>query len=171
MSGLLISAEDLLAGSDVTYDVEVPAALLPVPNGTGSAGAETRRVRLRPLTLRDVQLIAKAARDDDVLTSVLMIQRALVEPSLKEKEISAMRSGVVRFLVEQINRISGLTGDTDAERELADSPFMRAAVVLAKEFGWTPEEMRSLTLAQVVGFIEGLQRARGLAPVTAGSAR
>jgi hypothetical protein len=161
MSGVRVSAEDLLAGSDVTYDVELPASLL---NGNGVA----KRVRIRPLTLRDVQLIAKAARDDDVLTSVLMIQRALVEPALKEKEIAAMRSGVVRFLVEQINRVSGLTSDTDAQRELADSPFMQAAVILAKEFGWTPEQMRGLTLAQVVGFIEGLQRVRS-AP--AGAAR
>ena len=82
---------------------------------------------------------------------------------------SAMRSGVVRFLVEQINRISGLTTDSDTQRELAESPFMQAAVILAKEFGWTPEQMRGLTLAQVVGFIEGLQRARGA--TAAGGAR
>jgi hypothetical protein len=163
MSGVLVSAEDLLAGSDVTYDVDLPSTLVAPANGAGP-----KRVRIRPLTLRDVQLIAKAARDDDVLTSVLMIQRALVEPALKEKEIAAMRSGVVRFLVEQINRISGLTSDADAQRELADSPFMQAAVILAKEFGWTPEQMRGLTLAQVVGFIEGLQRVRS-AP--AGAAR
>ncbi|HYN82249.1 MAG TPA: hypothetical protein VES88_12155 [Gemmatimonadaceae bacterium] len=155
MSSLLVSAEDLLAGSDATYDVELSVELLPSLNG-----GDPRHVRIRPLTLRDVQLITKAARDDDVLTSVLMIQRALVEPPLKEKEIAAMRSGVVRFLVEQINRISGLTSDGDAQRELAESPFMHAAVILAKEFGWTPEQMRSLTLAQVVGFIEGLQRVR-----------
>ena len=129
MSGVLVSAEDLLAGSDVTYDVDLPASLVSSANGA------PKRVRIRALTLRDVQLIAKAARDDDVLTSVLMIQRALVEPSLKEKEIAAMRSGVVRFLVEQINRVSGLTTDTDTQRELAESPFMQAAVILAKEFG------------------------------------
>src|SRR4051794_16264027 len=108
---VMLSAEDLLAGADTSYDVEVPDALL-----NGSGGAPARRVRLRPLTIHDVQLIAKAARDDDVLTSVLMIQRALVEPKLKEKEIAAMRSGMVRFLVDRINRISGLTSDADMER-------------------------------------------------------
>jgi hypothetical protein len=162
MSALLLSAEELLAGADATYDVEIPSALLATHVSAGSATlASPRRVRLRPLTLRDVQLIAKAARDDDVLTSVLMIQRAVVEPTLKEKDIAAMRSGVVRFLVEQVNRISGLTSDAELQRDLAESPFMRAMVILAQEFGWTPEQMRSLTMAQVVGFLEGLQRARG----------
>ncbi|MGQ0641721.1 MAG: hypothetical protein ACT4P6_13310 [Gemmatimonadaceae bacterium] len=164
MSAVLLSAEELLAGADVTYDVEIPSALL-AARSEGSAGASSaRRVRLRPLTLRDVQLIAKAARDDDVLTSVLMIQRAVVEPTLKEKDIAAMRSGVVRFLVEQVNRISGLTSDADTQRDLAESPFMRAMVILAQEFGWTPEQMRALTMAQLVGFLEGLQRTRGGGP-------
>jgi hypothetical protein len=161
MSSLLLSAEELLAGADVTYDVEIPSALLVTRADAATATASPRRVRLRPLTLRDVQLIAKAARDDDVLTSVLMIQRAVVEPTLKENDIAAMRSGVVRFLVEQVNRISGLTSDADTQRDLAESPFMRAMVILAQEFGWTPEQIRSLTIAQVVGFLEGLQRTRG----------
>jgi len=161
MSALVLSAEELLAGADVTYDVEIPAALLAANGKSDAAASAPRRVRLRPLTLRDVQLIAKAARDDDVLTSVLMIQRAVIEPALKEKDIAAMRSGVVRFLVDQVNRVSGLTSDADTQRDLAESPFMRAMVILAQEFGWTPDQMRTLTLAQVVGFLEGLQRARG----------
>lgn len=159
-----LTADELLAGRDVTYDVEIPAAILAPPGTTagGTAGVTTmpRRVRLRPLTLRDVQLIAKAARDDDVLTSVLMLQRAVVEPALKEKDIAAMRSGVVRYLVGEVNRISGLTSDADMQRELAESPFMQALVILASEFGWTPDQMRRLTVAQVVGFLEGLQRLR-----------
>jgi hypothetical protein len=148
----MLSAEDLLAGADASYDVEVPEALL--------TGASARRVRLRPLTIHDVQLIAKAARDDDVLTSVLMIQRALVEPKLKEKEIAAMRSGMVRFLVDRINRISGLTSDADMEREVASSPLVQAFVVLAQEFGWTPEQVRGLTVGQVLGYLDGLRQLR-----------
>jgi hypothetical protein len=159
---VLLSAEDLLAGADTSYDVDVPDALL---NGAGSAapmdrGVAERRVRLRPLTIHDVQLIAKAARDDDVLTSVLMIQRALVEPKLKEKEIAAMRSGMVRFLVDRINRISGLTSDADMEREVASSPLVQAFVVLAQEFGWTPEQVRNLTVGQVLGYLDGLRQLR-----------
>ena len=149
---VMLSAEDLLAGADASYDVEVPEALL--------HGASAHRVRLRPLTIHDVQLIAKAARDDDVLTSVLMIQRALVEPKLKEKEIAAMRSGMVRFLVDRINRISGLTSDADMEREVASSPLVQAFVVLAQEFGWTPEQVRGLTVGQVLGYLDGLRQLR-----------
>jgi len=159
---LLLSAEDLLAGADTSYDVEVPDALLngADPDALANRGASQRRVRLRPLTIHDVQLIAKAARDDDVLTSVLMIQRALVEPTLKQKEIAAMRSGMVRFLVDRINRISGLTSDADMEREVASSPLVQAFVVLAQEFGWTPEQVRSLTVGQVLGYLDGLRQLR-----------
>lgn len=154
---MLLSAEELLAGADASYDVDVPVELLA---GAGSPATTPRRVRLRPLTIHDVQLIAKAARDDDVLTSVLMIQRALVEPKLKEKEIAAMRSGMVRFLVDRINRLSGLTSDADMERELASSPMMKAFVVLAQEFGWTPEQVRALTVGQVLGYLDGLRQVR-----------
>ena len=159
----LLTANELLAGGDVTYDVEIPSSVLAPAAASASdglAGIGSRRVRLRPLTLRDVQLIAKAARDDDVLTSLLMIQRAVVDPPLKEKDVAGMRSGVVRFLVTEINRVSGLTSDVDTQRELAESPFMQALVILASEFGWTPDQMRSLTVAQVVGFLDGLQRLR-----------
>ncbi len=154
MSTATLTAEDLLAGADATIDVEVPRHLA----GPADGEASRRVVRIRPLTLRDVQLIAKAARDDDVLISVLMIQRAVVEPTLKEKEIAGLRSGVVQFLVDQINRVSGLTSDRDASRELLESPIMQAFAILARELGWTPEQMRSLTAAQVVGYLDALSR-------------
>jgi hypothetical protein len=159
MTAPLLSAEELLAGADATYDVELPEALLP-PDGRASGQGGRRTVRLRPLTLHDVQLIAKAARGNEVLTSVLMIQRALIEPALPERDIGKMRSGVVRFLVDRINQVSGLTSDTDTQRDLAESPLMQAFVVLAREFGWTPEQVRSLTVGQVLGYLEGLHRGR-----------
>ncbi len=157
---VLATAEELLAGTELTYDVEIPASLLePEPRAAGAAPSR-RTVRLRPLSVRDVQLIARAAKSDEVLTSTLMLQRALVEPALKEKEISAMRSGLVRFLVDQVNRISGLTSDADDLRELAQSPLMQAFFVLAKEFGWTPEQVRAMTIGQLLGYLEVLNRSR-----------
>ena len=153
--------DELLAGSDVTYDVEIPAALLhPSPDGAESATASGRRVRIRPLTVRDVQLIAKAARSDDVLTSILMVQRAVVEPALKERDVAQMPGGVVRFLVERINRVSGLTASEDDLRLVAESPLVQAFAVLAREFGWTPDQVRNLTIAQVLGYLEVLGRVR-----------
>ena len=74
---MFVTPEELLAGKDVTYDVDIPAELLhPTPDGRPASGASAGRIRLRPLTVKDIQLIAKAAKDDEVLTSVLMIQRA-----------------------------------------------------------------------------------------------
>jgi hypothetical protein len=158
---MLLTAEELLAGTELAYDIEIPAAVLnPTADGEPDAGGSGRHVRIRPLTVRDVQLIAKAARDDEVLTSVLMIQRAVVEPELKEKEIGAMPSGLVRFLVDGINRVSGLSAAEDELRDWAASPLVQAFFVLAREFGWTPEQVRGLTVGQVLSYLEMLNHAR-----------
>jgi hypothetical protein len=159
----MITPEELLAGSELTYDVEIPAAVLRPSIGDGAAATAavdgaSSRVRLRPLTVRDVQLIAKAAKSDEVLTSILMIQRAVVEPELKEREVAQMSGGLVRFLVERINRISGLTAADDDMRAIADSPLVQAFVALAKEFGWTPEQIKGLTMGQILGYLEVLNQ-------------
>lgn len=158
---MFLSAEELMAGADVTYDVELPLDLLyPDADHGPSAEPSHRTVRLRPLTVRDVQLIAKAAKDDEVLTSVLMIQKAVVEPALAQQDISRMSSGFVRFLVERINRISGLSSIEDELREMAESPLVQAFFILAQEFKWTPQQVRDLTVGQVLGYVEMLHRTR-----------
>src|SRR5436190_22859622 len=126
---MIITPEELLAGKELTYDVDIPASLLAV-----AQNGEAKKIRLRPLTIKDVQLIAKAAKDDEVLTSVLMIQRALVEPSLKQNQIADLPSGLVGFLVDRINHVSGLSTGEDELREMADSALVRTFFVLAKEF-------------------------------------
>jgi hypothetical protein len=157
----LATPEELMAGSELTYDVEIPATLLqPTVDAAPRAPMPTRRVRIRPLTVRDVQLIAKAAKSDEVITSVLMVQRAVVEPPLKERDVAQMHGGLVRFLVERINEVSGLSAGDDDLRAIADSPLVQAFVVLAREFGWTPEQVKRLTLAQLVGYLEVLGRAQ-----------
>jgi hypothetical protein len=161
---ILVTPEDLLSGRDLTYDVVIPEAVLfPTLDPTETAGenaATGRTIRLRPLTVRDIQLIAKASRDDEVLTSVLMIQRAVVEPRLKQDQVAEMHSGLVGFLVQCINRISGLSTDEDEVRQMADAPIVRAFYVLAKEFHWTPEQVRSMTVGQVLGYLELLNQAK-----------
>jgi len=57
-----LGADELLAGSAATYDIEVPAVLIEAGR-SGFAG----RVQIRPLTVRDLQLISRAARDSDSL--------------------------------------------------------------------------------------------------------
>jgi hypothetical protein len=162
---MFVTPEELLAGREATYDIAIPPQILhPSPDGR-LADAEVnnmgdRKVRLRPLTVKDVQLIAKAAKDDEVLTSVLMIQRALVEPSLKQAQIAEMHSGLVGFLVERINHISGLTTSDDEMRAFVEAPLVRAFFVLAREFNWTPEQVRELTIGQILGYLEMLNQAK-----------
>ena len=58
----MLTAEELLAGSALTFEVEVPASVLRPANGS-RPGARTRTVRLRPLTVADLQLVvARGAR-------------------------------------------------------------------------------------------------------------
>ncbi len=145
-----LSAEELLAGSAVTHEVEIPADLL----STDAGGAVDARVVLRPLTVRDLQRIGKAARDDDSLSASLMIQQALVEPALKLEQVSQLPAGLARFLVERINAISGVDTPRDALQELVQAPLAKACFVLAKEFGWTPEEVSGMTIGQILLYLE-----------------
>jgi hypothetical protein len=154
---MIVTPEELFAGAGVTYPVRIPPRVLN-PGKADDGTGEAREIRLRPLTVRDVQLIAKAAKDDEVLTSALMIQRASVEPELKPPDVAAMHGGLVRFLVEQINRISGLTTDEDDLREIVDAPVVQAFYLLAREFGWTPQQVRQLTLGEILGYVEMLNR-------------
>ena len=56
-----LTAEELLAGSAITHEVEIPADIIQT-NGTGPCNS---RVVLRPLTVRDLQRIGNAAREDE----------------------------------------------------------------------------------------------------------
>lgn len=156
---MLITPEELLAGKALTYDVEVPASVLGAAE-EGPRNSEAKKIRLRPLTIKDVQLIAKAAQDDEVLTSELMIHRAVVEPKLKQNEIAEMPGGLVRFLVERINRISGLSAGADELKEMAGSPIVQAFFVLAKEFNWTPHQVKQMTVGQIIGYLELLNQTK-----------
>jgi hypothetical protein len=156
---MLITPEELLAGKEMTYDVEVPPSVL-TAGEEGQRNSEAKKIRLRPLTIKDVQLIAKAAQDDEVLTSELMIHRAVVEPKLNQNEIAGMPGGLVRFLVESINRISGLNAGADDLKEMAGSPIVQAFFVLAKEFNWTPQQVKQMTVGQIIGYLELLNNTK-----------
>ncbi|MGH9751399.1 MAG: hypothetical protein ACREA2_01325 [Blastocatellia bacterium] len=158
---MFLTAEELLAGKEMTFDLEIPPSILsPSLDGKSANGGTGKKVQLRPLTVRDVQLIAKAAKDDESLISALMIQKAVVEPQLKQNEIANMRSGLVSFLVDAINRISGLSATEDEMREMIESPLVRAFFVLAKEFNWTPQQVKELTVGQILGYLEMLNQTK-----------
>lgn len=152
---MMLSAEELLAGSELTFEIEVPAGMLP-PLEPASAG--TRCVRLRPLTVRDLQLISRAAKESDSLTATLMVQRALVEPEMTIAQVNGLQAGLLHHLLDEVNRISGISLPEDTVEEALEAPLTRAAFVLAKEFGWTPQQVGELTLGQVLLHLQMLAR-------------
>jgi hypothetical protein len=156
-----LTAEELLAGSGLTFEVEVPPHVLR-PRDGASAGPEVpTTVRLRPLTVSDLQTITRAARESDSLTGALMVQRAIVEPELTIAEVTTMHVGLLQFLLERVNEVSGVTVNAAEVAQAVDAPLAKATFVLAEEFGWTPQEVGELTLGQVLLHLKMLgERAR-----------
>ncbi len=163
----MLSAEELLAGSTLTYEVQIPAQILrparspalkhfALKDVAGSATAETHSVRLRPLTVRDLQRISRAAKESDSLVATLMVQQALVEPKMSVAQVAALHVGLMQFLLQQTNKISGISATTEELSDAAEAPLVRAAFVLAREFGWTPQQVQELTLGQVLLHMEML---------------
>jgi hypothetical protein len=142
-----LTAEELLAGSALKHEVRIPPELL-------SGAPADVMVVLRPLTVQDLQRIGKAARSDSSLSATLMIQQAIVEPEMRLEEIMRLPAGLARFLVDKINSISGIDTPRDALQELVQAPLAKACFVLAKEFGWTPEEVSGMTIGQILLYLE-----------------
>ena len=145
----MLTPEELLAGADLTYELEIPAHVLQ-PDPDKELPEKPLVVRLRPLNVRDLQLITRAAREKDNLTATLMVKQALVEPELSATQIGAMHVGLVQYLLAQVNRISGITTTADELSRQAEAPLARAAHILACEYGWTPSQVNELTLGQVL---------------------
>ena len=157
-----LSPEDLLAGAAATFEVEVPAEVLrPAPPGGGApfaAAAEGGTVQLRPLTIGAFQLILKAARNDPGLIPLLMIKESLAAPRLSLEQVRQLHLGLVSFLVEHVREISGLGVKKKAPGELSASPLVRSAYLLARAFGWTPQQMQEMTMAQVSMYLSLLEQ-------------
>lgn len=153
----MLTAEDLLAGAGATYTIEVPAAALR-PDDSGVAGT----VKLRPLTVRDIQRVTQAAREQKVLASVLMVQQALVEPKLSVEQVGSLPAGLVELLVGKVNALSGLQLDGDDLDRAVKAPLAKACFVLAREFGWTPAQCSELTVGQILVYLEMLARGESL---------
>lgn len=152
----MLTAEDLLAGSKLTFEIEVPADIMePTRNGEGEG--TPRSVRLRPLTVIDLQLVSRAAKESDDLLATLMVQRALVEPEMSVAEAKAMHVGLMQFLLQQVNRISGIEATSDLLSASMEAPLAKAAFILAKEFGWTPQQVNELTFGQVLLYMQRLK--------------
>jgi hypothetical protein len=158
-----LTAEDLLAGSQAVHEVCVPEAVLRPSAAHGldrSAGehVEAGRVRLCPLNVAKLILISRAARDDASLVPLLTIKEALIEPKLSLEQIRNLHMGLVHFLVSQINLISGLTADGETLNGAADSAYGQTHLILARHFGWTPEQVGQLTPGQVAVYLAGVEK-------------
>ena len=152
---MTLTTDELLLGGSTTHTVQIPADVLMADGDAPS------HVVLRPLVLADVQRIHQAAQDSRDLTSVLIVQQALVEPKVTVEEVSRMHAGLVEFLLHEVNRISGLALAGDELEQVVHAPLARACFVLAREFGWTPDECARLTVGQVLLYLELLGRGEG----------
>jgi hypothetical protein len=141
----MLTAEDLIAGSALTHEVTLPAGV--VADLTGS-------VTIRPLTVRDVQRISHAARDDRELAAGLMIAQAVVDPALTPEQAGQLPAGLARFLVDAVNDLSGIDTPRDRLGELVQAPLAKACFVLADEFGWTAEDVSAMTVGQILMYVE-----------------
>ena len=168
----MLTTEQLLGGASVFFEIAIPHSVLRAEQGdamtlTDEEGIaltteqmgnlaldlkteSVHKVRLRPLTVGDLQLINRAARESDALMASLMVQRALVEPAISLPEVNQLSVGLLQYLLEQVNEISGINASEDQLRQAAEEPLARAAFILAEHFGWTPQEVGDLTLGQVL---------------------
>jgi hypothetical protein len=152
-----LSAQDLLAGGSLLHDIAIPEPVLHPRSGL--VGEEIAGfVRLRPLSVGILTLISRAARDDASLVPLLMIKEAMVEPAVSLDQVRQMHIGLVHFLVGEINQISGLGPDGESYAEALRSPITTTHLLLAKHFGWTPEQVSQLTPAQVMVYLAGIEK-------------
>ncbi len=146
---MMLTAQELLAGSQLSFEVAIPREVLH-PGKEPADEPTTTTVRLRPLTVQDLQLICRAAKESDTLMAALAVQRSLVEPKMSVPEVSTLHVGLLQFLLQQVNEISGISTTTQQIVTAAADPLVKAAFILAREFGWTPQQINELTLSQVL---------------------
>ena len=78
--------------------------------------------------MRDLRLIARAARENEDLTAALMVRQALVEPALSVEQMGAMPAGLMQFLLREVNRISGITAAEDEILAALEDPLVKASL-------------------------------------------
>uniref|UniRef100_A0A0C1RQ20 Uncharacterized protein n=1 Tax=Tolypothrix bouteillei VB521301 TaxID=1479485 RepID=A0A0C1RQ20_9CYAN len=146
-----------MAGSKIIYDIEIPYEIL-APGADSRDEVQSGKVRLKPLNLVTMTLISRAARDDVTLVPVLTIKESLVEPAMGLEQIRQMHIGLVHFLISKINLISGLDSNGNVLENTLNSPLGKTHILLAKHFGWTPEQVSQLTPGQVAIYLAGIEK-------------
>jgi hypothetical protein len=152
----MLTPHEVLAGGLLVHEVVIPPEVLNPAHASDAASA--RRVRLRPLKVATLALIAKAARDDASLVPSLIVKECLVEPALSFDQVRQLHAGLVQFLLAEINRISGLGSDGASARATAATAIGEAHVLLARHYGWTPAQVAELTPGQIAVYLAGLRQ-------------
>lgn len=154
-----LTADEILAGGSMAFDVKVPSQVLnPSAEDDGGLSDESAsKVKLRPLTVRMIQQLSRAAKDNDGLLSSLMLKEAMIEPKLSLDQVNGLHSGLARFLLDSVNRISGIAPASGLE-EAVQAPMAKACFVLSKEFGWSPQEVGEMTMAQIMLYLEMIRQ-------------
>lgn len=153
-----LTADALIASGTATHAVRIPQSLLRGQSAGEADDAPAGEVTLRPLLVRDVDRVVRASREQRVLASVLMVQQALVAPKMTVEQVGDLPAGVVQFLADRVNAISGLSVNQDELEQAVRAPLARACFILAREFGWTPAECSELTVGQVLLYLEMIAR-------------
>lgn len=109
MDKTVFSTDELLNGTQATYEISLPTSLFNVEATTETTAIADKYVVLRPISIGVFQLILKAAREDSSLIPLLMIKEALVDPCFTLQQVKKLPLGLVQFLMLQIREISGLT--------------------------------------------------------------
>ena len=152
----MLTTEDLLFSAEITHQVVIPPHILRPAEEKTETEDGPATVELRPLRLIDLQRIQKAGQDQHHLTSVLMVQQALVQPKMSIDQVNNLHAGLVQFLLAEVNRISGLAVSSDELQQTVQAPLAKACFILAREFGWTPEQCADLSMGQVLLYLEML---------------
>lgn len=152
-----LSVEELLIGSSIVHDIKIPHEVL-TPDLKPDEGTLWGMVRIRPLSISTLTLISRAAQDDISLVPLLMIKESVEEPNLSLDQIRQMHIGLVNFLINKINTISGLEANGEAMDYSIRSPLGKSHILLAKHFGWTPEQVNQLTPGQVAVYLAGIEK-------------
>lgn len=154
-----LTSEELLAGSSLSYDLDVPADIIN-PGQINTDNEPALKIKLKPLSMNAVQRILKAAKDDDGLMSALMVKEAVIEPILSYDATMKLNSGLIRFILNEVQRISGLKASEDELTDAVQQPMAKACFILAREFGWSPQQVAELTLGQVLMYVEMIRQNR-----------
>jgi hypothetical protein len=110
------------------------------------------------LSVAALTIISRAAREDAGLVPLLMIKESLVEPVLTLDQVRQMHVGMAVYLVNRINQLSGLSTDGDALDSAVDTPISQAHILLARHFGWTPDQVSQLTPGQMAVYLAGIEK-------------